>query len=123
MKRTELKARTPLKASRKPVKRRPISPASAEQRAKVRGVACRNCGAHGVHPAHVVDRSIGGCDDPLCVLPLCPGCHRAYDEYRLDILPLLDWVEQGHAAGHIGLVGAIERTTNAYWSAVERSAA
>lgn len=57
--------------------------------------------------------SLGGCGDPLCVVPLCcTPCHRAYDEGRLDLLPHLEpaWRAQlAHAVGHVGLIGALRR--------------
>lgn len=86
--------------------------ASKAQRAKVDGETCRRCGAPFVDPAHVVDRSLGGCDDEDCVCPLCRRCHRLYDEGRIDILPLLSLKEQAHAVAHIGIERARWRTTN-----------
>lgn len=73
-------------------------------------------------PAHVVDRSIGGCSDALCVIALCWACHRSYDLHEIDVLPLLTREEQAHAAGHLGLIGALERATNCTW-VPERTAA
>jgi hypothetical protein len=84
----------------------------------VLNAVCRSCGRFGVHPAHVVDRSLGGCDEALCVVALCPVCHRDYDLHTLDVLPLLSREEQGHAALHLGLIGALERTTNERWGPV-----
>lgn len=65
------------------------------QRAKVKLLVCLGCGrevdpdASGewtIDPAHLVPRSAGGCDDALCVLPLCrhhyistEGCHPIFD--------------------------------------------
>jgi 5-methylcytosine-specific restriction endonuclease McrA len=70
-----------------------------EARAKVvREGRCRNCGTtNGIEAAHLVPRSRvnanGGAEDPRNILPLCGdfanGCHRAYDEHRLTIRPLL----------------------------------
>jgi hypothetical protein len=81
------------------------------QREKVKGLPCVNCG-HGedfdldttsdfrVDPAHLWPRGKGGCDDPLCVIPLCRTCHQLFDEGRLELLPkLIDkgyWVEMAH---------------------------
>lgn len=98
-------------------RRAPISPASRAQRAKVRAEGrCRRCGAPdsvtALHPAHIIDRSLGGCDDPLCVIPVCPACHRAYDDGRADFLPVLTYAEQGHAAAHVGLIAALRRIVN-----------
>jgi hypothetical protein len=51
--------------------------------------------------AHLTSRGMGGCADPRCVIPLCregggQGCHRLFDEGKLDILSLL--VERGYFA-------------------------
>ena len=71
----------------------------------------------GTDPAHLIPRSMGGCGDPLCVVPLCRGCHRAYDLGRLDLLlPHLEpgWRAQlAHAVGHVGLIGALRRIARA----------
>jgi hypothetical protein len=88
--------------------------ASAPQRAAVAGRPCIVCGAeHRVDAAHLIPRSLGGCGDPLCVVPLCRRpCHRAYDSGELDLLPHLEpaWRAQlAHAVGHVGLIGALRR--------------
>ena len=65
-----------------------------------------------IDPAHLIPRSLGGCGDPLCVVPLCRRCHRAYDRGELDLLPHLEpaWRAQlAHAVGHVGLIGALRR--------------
>jgi len=91
--------------------------ASPAQRVKVRDSVCRICGASEVDPAHVIARARGGCEDALCVIPLCRRHHRAYDHERtLDVLPALTRDEQAHAVSHAGLVSALERTTNERWS-------
>jgi hypothetical protein len=99
--------------------RRAVSPASREQRTKTR----EGCRVHGLacgaaDPAHVVDRSIGGCDDELCVIPLCRMAHDAYDRHKLDLLPMLSYAEQAHAVAHLGLLRALKRITGRDW--VER---
>lgn len=83
------------------------------QRAKVRGLVCVGCGQEAsewsaIDPAHLWPRGKGGCDHPDCVIPLCrhsredgeAGCHRRFDEGRLELLPsLIDkgyWVEMAH---------------------------
>ena len=86
--------------------------ASAAQRKAVHGRACIVCEASPVDPAHVISRSLGGCDDALCVVPLDRECHRDYDEGRLNLLPYLepDWRAQlAHAVWHVGVVGALRR--------------
>src|SRR5690606_13786416 len=85
-------------------KRRPVSPASPEQRQKVKGARAIVSGKTPCDPAHIVSRSLGGCDDPLCVAPLTREEHRAYDRGELDLLPHLiahGYVaELQHALGH-----------------------
>ena len=58
------------------------------QRAKIIGGACVVCRqTKGITPAHLAPRSLGGCDHPDCVVPMCWLHHRAYDTGRLDLLP------------------------------------
>jgi hypothetical protein len=64
------------------------------------------------HGLHLTPRSLGGCGDPLCVVPACRTHHRAYDRGELDLLPYLEpaWRSQiAHAVGHAGLIGALRR--------------
>jgi hypothetical protein len=116
--RAELRARAPLKRGtalkrRAPLNRSPAMTASEAQRAAIAGLPCIVCGATGrTDPSHVIPRSLGGCGDPACTVPLCRTCHRAYDTGRLDLLPYLEpaWRTQlAHAVGHVGLVGALRR--------------
>jgi hypothetical protein len=131
MKRTELQRRTPLARKPSTLKRGPVSPASPGQRAKVTGAVSIVSGEHGTEAAHLWPRGLGGCDDPLCVVPLTRAEHREYDLGELDLLPFLvahgmvD--EMAHALGHargdlLGLAGMLtgvrwvpegERTTAA----------
>jgi hypothetical protein len=94
-----------------PLARTSASRASAIQRAKVAGLRCLVCGAAtSIDPAHLVPRSLGGCDEADCVVPLCRIHHRAYDQGGLDLVAHLepDWRrEVAHAVGHLGLVGAL----------------
>lgn len=118
MKRTPLRRRARLRA-RKPMRRTtPLQPteslaATDAQRAAIAGRPCIVCGATArIDPAHLIPRSLGGCGDPLCVIPTCRSCHRAYDEGRLDLLPHLEpaWRAQlAHAVGHVGLLAALRR--------------
>jgi len=62
-------------------------------------------------PAHIVSRALGGCDDELCIIPLTRRQHRLYDRGELDILPYLTLEEQAHAVSHLGILGALKRTT------------
>jgi hypothetical protein len=103
---------------RTPLSRKPFSPASEAQRSKVAGQACLICGRRPVDPAHLVPRSLGGCDDIACVVPLCRPCHRAYDLGRLDLLPYLEprWrPELAHALMHLGLFRLLRRVTGCRW--------
>jgi hypothetical protein len=92
-----------------------MAPASPAQRGKVRGRRCLVCGAgRAADPAHLMPRSLGGCDHPDCVVALCRAHHRAYDRGELDLLPYLEpdhRAEAAHAVGHLGLVGALRRLT------------
>jgi hypothetical protein len=87
--------------------------ASEEQREKIVGGACVVCQqTKGITPAHLAPRSLGGCDHPDCVVPLCWTHHRAYDTERLQLLPHLEpqWrAEVAHAVMHLGLIGAVRR--------------
>ena len=87
--------------------------ASDAQRAKIVGGACIVClQTKGLTPAHLAPRSLGGCDHPDCVVPLCWMHHRAYDTGRLELLPHLEprWrAEIAHAVLHLGLIGAVRR--------------
>ena len=96
-----------------PLERTSVAPASAVQRAKVAGLRCLVCGAMTrIDPTHLVPRSLGGCDEADCVVPLCRVHHRAYDQGGLDLVAHLEprWRrEVAHAVGHLGLVGAQRR--------------
>ena len=119
MKRTSLRrrarprARKPLRRTT-PLQRTESIAATEQQRAAVAERACIACGATGgrIDPAHLISRSLGGCGDPLCVVPACRRCHRAYDRGELDLLPYLEpaWRAQlAHAVGHLGLIGALRQ--------------
>jgi hypothetical protein len=104
--------RTPLHR-RTPLARSPSLAASDAQRGKVASEGCIVCGAATrIDPAHVIPRSLGGCDDPDCVVALCRLHHRAYDRGRLDLMPYLEprhRREAAHAVAHVGLAGALRR--------------
>jgi transposase-like protein len=60
------------------------------------------------------------------VVPLCPACHRAYDDERLSILEYLEphWrTELAFAVERVGLMSALRRVTNSRWQPEERTAA
>lgn len=95
---------------------RAISPASPEQREKCRGRVCVNCADPGpCDPAHLTPRSLGGCDHPDCVLPLCRGCHSLLDlnDPAIDLTPVLALpefaAERSHMAGHMSFHACIRR--------------
>jgi predicted restriction endonuclease len=96
-----------------PLARTALAPVSPAQRAKVGGLRCLVCGAvtH-VDPAHLVPRTLGGCDAADCVVPLCRTHHRAYDQGRLDLVAYLEpqWrAEVAHAVCHLGLMRTLRR--------------
>jgi hypothetical protein len=112
---SRLQRRTPLRRSR-------IAPASDAQRAKVASKRCLVCGERPVDPVHLVPRSLGGCDDADCVVPLCRVHHRMYDRGELELLPYLEpdhRVELSHALLHVGLVALLRRLTGFRWVPVE----
>ena len=120
MKRTPPKRRSPLQVKTrlrrsKPLQQRASMAATERQRAAVAGMTCIVCGTdRRIDPAHLIPRSMGGCGDPLCVVPACRAHHRAYDRGELDLLPHLEpaWRAQlAHAVGHVGLVAALRRIT------------
>ena len=77
MKRTRLRRRAPLRAKKPlrrsaPIRRTPAMAASAAQRAAVAGRRCIVCGTdRRIDPAHLIPRSLGGCGDAACCVPLC----------------------------------------------------
>jgi hypothetical protein len=119
VRRSPLRRRSALRHGGAPLRRRtlldraPVAPASPAQRERVGAARCIVCGAHTrVDPAHLVPRALGGCDDALCVVPLCRIHHRAYDRGALDLVAHLEphhRAEAAHAVGHLGLVGALRR--------------
>jgi hypothetical protein len=103
---------------RTPLRRSAVSPASAAQRTKVAGRACIVCGGRPADPAHLIPRSLGGCDQPDCVVPLDRRCHRAYDRGQLDLLPHLEpryRAELAHGLLHLGLLGLLGRISGTRW--------
>jgi hypothetical protein len=100
--------------------------ASEAQRDKIVGRWCFACQqTKGITPAHLTPRSLGGCDDPDCVVPLCWMHHRAYDTGRLELLPYLEprwraevahavlqaWVDRGGATAGAGTALSSRRHT------------
>lgn len=107
-----------------PAKRRAISPAAPEQRAKAKGACIVTGSTEGVDPAHLWPRGLGGCDDPLCVAPLRRDVHEAYDRHEVDLLPFLIahgyYAEIAHAVMHArgDLVAVLQMLTGERWVAV-----
>ena len=107
-------------------KRKAISPASTGQRRAVQGRACIVCRQHAgeCDPAHIISRSVltVGQDDPRAVVPLCRGCHDAYDQAgELDLLPYLEphyRSEIAYAVERYGLLRTLQRVTNTHWTPV-----
>jgi hypothetical protein len=134
VKRTELERRTPLSRSSSgldrsgsglttrsaprssPLKRGGFTPASAEQKAKAKREGSRvlvdpQFYDAPIDAAHVVSRGLGGCDHEDCICPLPRHIHTAYDSGEFDLLPHLSLTEQAHAVSHLGILGALKRTT------------
>ena len=71
-------------------------------------------------------RSLGGCDQPDCVVPLCRAYHRRYDRGELDLLARLEpryRAELAHGLLHLGLLALLRRVTGMRWAAAERRGA
>ena len=84
MKRTPLRRRAPLRAKTqlqrgKPLQRTASMAASERQRAAVAGRSPSPAAPTSGSTRRPDPRSLGGCGDPPCVVPLCRRCHRAYD--------------------------------------------
>jgi hypothetical protein len=110
-----------------PTRGKPISEASPEQRAKVKGKACVRCRRPGpCDPAHLIDRSLTtiGADDALAVVPLCRDCHRAYDEEAgsslLEVLEPHYRAELAFAVERVGLLAALFRISGNRWIEEQR---
>ena len=108
------RARSPAPA-KKPIKKGRGFAASKAQQEKVRGMACACCGLMAdeslytvIDPAHLCARGMGGCDHEDCVVPLCRGCHEAFDQGQLELAKFLEPTyrrEVAHCVTHLGLEG------------------
>ena len=112
--------RKPLKRTGAARRRQSVSPASAKQREKVRHAPSIVSGEEGCDPAHLTPRTLGGCNDPACVVALTRDEHRAFDNRELDLLPHLAQrhaEEIAHAVLHYGgdLIALLERLTGERW--------
>jgi hypothetical protein len=123
---TSLRRTTPLKGSASRSRSRAISPASPEQKAKVKRIGfCIVTGdMEGLTPAHLWPRGMGGCDHEDCIVPLHYEEHRLFDEHKLDLLPHLlahhCWVELAHMveAHHVDPIHMVERLTGERWAPI-----
>jgi hypothetical protein len=124
---------------RRPLKQGRGFAVTKAQRAKVRGLPCVGCGRGAseyvaIDPMHVWPRGKGGCDHLLCVVPGCreaggAGCHRLFDEGKLDLLPRL--VELGYftelahviSEHHVSPLTLVEHVTGQRYAPVEAVAA
>jgi hypothetical protein len=118
MKRTPMRRGRPLRAKTELrrstlLERTPSMVATDRQRAAVARRTCIVCGTgERIDPAHLIPRSLGGCGEAACCVPLCRAHHCAYDRGELDLLPYLEpaWRAQlAHAIGHAGMIGALRR--------------
>jgi hypothetical protein len=119
--RAKLERRTTLRRLT-PLRRSLVSSASQAQRAKVAGRSCLVCGKRPVDPAHLVPRSVGGCDDPDCCVPLCRAHHRLYDRGEIDLLAQLEpryRAELAHALAHLSLLSLLRRVTGTRWRPID----
>jgi len=110
----------------------PISPASKQQRLKVRGLVCVVCGRDRheavIDPGHVVSRALGGCNSADCVIPLCREHHSAYDTGTLDLSLYLTGThvaELTHALEHMNgsLTRLLRHLSGKVWQPVEEGQA
>jgi hypothetical protein len=123
---TPLRRTTPLKGGASRPRRRPISPASPEQKAKVKRIGfCLVSGStEGLTPAHLWPRGMGGCDSEDCIIVLRYDLHRLLDEHKLNLLPdLLSgncWPELAHlvSAHHVDPIHMVERLTGERWAPI-----
>lgn len=115
LKRVPLERKTPLKRSRMKKRGQSFTPASEAQRIKIDNVPCVVCGRLPGTPAHLASRARGGCESALCVVSLCFGCHRSFDDGCLELLPYLEpdhRAEIAHCVEHLGLESARRRLTS-----------
>jgi hypothetical protein len=131
LRRTPLRRTTPLKASATRPRRRAISPASPEQKAKVKriGYCIVSDSTEGLTPAHLWPRGMGGCDSEDCVVVLRWDLHRLFDEQKLDLLPHLlshcCFTELAHMTlvHHVDPIHMVERLTGWRWQPVREAVA
>lgn len=120
--RARREARRPSKrsqAKRPRLAQSPVGHATPGQRARIADRACTVCGEHAghCHPAHLIPRGASKPDaanDERMTVPLCPECHRLYDDGPLDLLPHLEpyWRDAIVAAVEaVGLMAALKRIT------------
>ena len=117
-----VKATAPAKAGRSG-----FTPASKPQRAAITDRPSLMPGQGPIDPAHITPRANGGCDDPLCVVPLHRTAHRAFDDGDLDILGAMIanglWAEMAHAieAHQVDPISLLQRLTGQRWAPVDQA--
>lgn len=117
-------ARTRMEPKPSTLKHTKLGRTTEAQKERCSNQVCIVCGKwYGLcEPAHVVARgtpkvSDAAADDVRAVVPLCPGpegCHRLFDEGKIDLLPHLEpaWRDsQEWAAGAVGLATAMRSIT------------
>jgi len=117
----------PEKGLSRPVGGRPkrsFTPASDEQRDDIRKRASIMPGSGPIDPGHITPRAHGGCDDPLCVVPLYRTAHLLFDDGKLDILGAMIanglYEEMGHAVSvhRQDPITLLQRLTGHRWAPV-----
>lgn len=109
-------------AAHAPSKRSGFTPASREQRAAIKDRGSIVSGEQPCDGAHLTPRALGGCNHPLCVVPLTRIEHRAFDDGKLDILPYLyahglyDEIAHAIQEHHLDLVSLLQRLTGVRWA-------
>ena len=77
----------------------------AEAHRKIRREGeCRLCGARDqLTAAHIVPRSLGGGMSEFDTVPMCLGCHRAFDAHEIDVMHAITYAEQAEAVRVMGI--------------------
>lgn len=126
----ELAAIPPRNSTFREPRRSSFKEASPAQRAAVKDQPCVVCGVLGVDPAHLTPRGggWGGCDDPLCVIPLCRLHHGIFDgripaaNEPVDLAPVIALPEfapqRAHMATHLDFVTALQRLSGTKYAPV-----
>lgn len=92
-----------------------VGHATDAQRTEIASAACVHCHKHAgaCHPAHLIPRAVTSqeaANDQRMTIPLCPVCHREYDEGKIDLSAGLEphWRDAVECAvGAVGLWSAL----------------